>query len=241
MMTLYDMSYLSAAVYEPSYLLEDDVLPKTHNTWTLVDQFERGGIQLAAYAGKDREKVVAYRGTDEFVDWFTNADVRRRDLDGYTVHAGFYRRVDFLRTWIERQGRITMFTGHSLGGSCSLVSGQKYIAPVAAFSPAQCYRGRVPPTNALSVCDPSDLVPRLPLSPGWRIPGYVLVIPYEPVTRLGAHNMRRLARKIYDSPYANLEAGSPVVKSRSAKEPSVPLYENDVEAAIQYENPNADV
>lgn len=71
------------------------------------------------------EAVVAFRGTDDFADWFTNLDVAL-DAAG-EVHRGFaaaYASLqDQLRRALRHRGvRQVWITGHSLGGAMAVIA-----------------------------------------------------------------------------------------------------------------------
>jgi len=108
-----------------------------------VEQYERYGwkflfdahdVDSAARAviwEKSNACLVAFRGTQEKINWMKNLDVgRARQSDGSFAHKGFYEHtIETLRAGLEMFFQQTskcsmkkiILTGHSLGGACAIL------------------------------------------------------------------------------------------------------------------------
>ncbi|WP_019502938.1 lipase family protein [Pseudanabaena sp. PCC 6802] len=90
--------------------------------------FDKEGTQAFAIAN-DELAIVALRGSEEVIDWVTNAKFNLVDGMGGKVHQGFNQALtlvyaDIRQTITEFQdkGQSLWFTGHSLGGALATLA-----------------------------------------------------------------------------------------------------------------------
>lgn len=118
------LAQISSSVYSSG-----DKLETTLKDWglTQIEELSDGSI-FACVASNEKIVVVAFRGTDDAVDWLTNLDLLFVRLGTGFVHRGFYRSTT---TMVSRaveaakaQGaanKLIWITGHSLGGAMALL------------------------------------------------------------------------------------------------------------------------
>lgn len=102
-----------------------------------VVPFKTGHTSGYVAAG-DRDVVLAFRGTDDILDWIANLDFAQVDALGGRVHRGFYQALQSVWKQAaegldkvydkERKPRLWV-TGHSLGGAMAVLA-SKTIAPI---------------------------------------------------------------------------------------------------------------
>ncbi|MCC6510472.1 MAG: lipase family protein, partial [Pirellulaceae bacterium] len=136
--------------------------------------------------------IVAFRGTREILDWFTNLNVLARSTSFGSVHDGFYRALEMVRPQLERlieplltqPRRRLILTGHSLGGAlatlaaahwCSkfdVASVYTYGQPCVGFSSFQEHMKSQCDDRFYRFVNADDIVPRVP--PRYRHVGQLI-------------------------------------------------------------------
>lgn len=118
------LAQISSSVYSSG-----DKLETTLRDWGLTQIEELSdGSMFACVASNSTIVVVAFRGTDDAVDWLTNLDLLFVKLGTGFVHRGFRRSTDALVSRAveaaKAQGaakKLVWITGHSLGGAMALL------------------------------------------------------------------------------------------------------------------------
>ncbi|MEM6898511.1 MAG: S8 family serine peptidase [Pseudomonadota bacterium] len=109
----------------------------------LEDQWGRDTVVFASGRTKghvaigDEVVLVAFRGTDQIADWWSNFDVTpvESDIVGGGVHRGFLRSYDAVREMVKEaldvadpgQSKRLWFTVHSLGGALAVIAAMDHI------------------------------------------------------------------------------------------------------------------
>jgi hypothetical protein len=231
MITLLEVARCAKAAYEKADVPEE---------FRVVSTFD-DGLCEAVLLGRDDLRVVSVRGTDELKDWVDNASFMALTKMGeYRVQRGYHWRAIKLLHWLHGLDKVQVITGHSLGASVGLILNAAYAGPSVAmpFSPPHCYKGPVPFLRAVSIIDPSDIVPKLPLSREWRIPGAIFSLPYERSRWSDAHDMENMIKRIESGPFADLrffDVGGQLrvnrhVRHRDQIETGARFFENDRDA-----------
>jgi pimeloyl-ACP methyl ester carboxylesterase len=118
--------------------------------FTLVDALTRGS-NAAIVVDQSDLRIVAFRGTDECADWWTNLNILFRKAAWGRVHRGFCLAAE--RFWPDVQrhvrearsdGRRVWVTGHSLGGAIAVLAAGKLLADEADAVEGLCTFGQPP-------------------------------------------------------------------------------------------------
>jgi hypothetical protein len=118
------LAQISSSVYSSG-----DKLETTLSDWGLAQIEELSdGSMFACVASNEKVVVVAFRGTDDAVDWLTNFDILFVRLGAGFVHRGFHRSTAAMVSRAveaaKAQGaanKLIWITGHSLGGAMALL------------------------------------------------------------------------------------------------------------------------
>jgi hypothetical protein len=118
------LAQISSSVYSSGDKLETTL---SHWGLTQIEELSDGSI-FACVASNEKMVVVAFRGTDDAVDWLTNFDLLFLRLGTGVVHRGFYRSTTAMVSRAveaaKAQGaanKLIWITGHSLGGAMALL------------------------------------------------------------------------------------------------------------------------
>jgi triacylglycerol lipase len=108
--------------------------------------------------GNDRMILIAFRGTNERADWWSNLDILFRRSPLGWVHRGFLKATELF--WPELPKKISEFydnnqtiwiTGHSLGGALALLASIKLLIE-NKFKISGVYTFGQPPVGTLGFC-----------------------------------------------------------------------------------------
>lgn len=94
----------------------------------------KSSAQAALIEHKDY-LCMAFRGTDEVLDWLDNMNVLREEVLFGEFHKGFWKSVEDVwsamnsrcRALLREKKRPVFFTGHSLGGAMATIAAAIYI------------------------------------------------------------------------------------------------------------------
>lgn len=124
-----------AVLADIAYLVDDDVRRARFAAVGAVEVLSLDcsddGISglNASILRKDRDLIIAIRGSQEVLDWINNARMRKGRLEGALVHRGFRASARRLLSGLEGHGSLfgnydkIWFTGHSLGGAVAQITG----------------------------------------------------------------------------------------------------------------------
>lgn len=111
-----------------SYLNSKPDVQQIAEHWGLHVAFLAQGRDWGMVLWNDQLVLIAFRGTDEFRDWFTNLDLLPRRSPYGWIHRGFAKATD--RLWPQllpvmenamQHRQAVWLTGHSLGGAMAQV------------------------------------------------------------------------------------------------------------------------
>jgi len=136
--TLYDFNLVNALGCARAALLayEDETLGKqTSSRWGL-ERFKSFSYNqhFGIVMGNDKMILIAFRGTNERADWWSNLDILFRRSPLGWVPRGFLKAIELF--WPELPQKISEFydnnqtiwiTGHSLGGALALLASVKLL------------------------------------------------------------------------------------------------------------------
>lgn len=117
--------------------------------FTVVDALTRGPNAVIVVDHQDGLRIVAFRGTDEYADWWTNLNILLRKSAWGRVHRGFCLAAECF--WPEvhhhvregrSQGRRVWVAGHSLGGAIAVLAAAKLLAEDADTVAGLCTFGQ---------------------------------------------------------------------------------------------------
>ena len=122
---------LSAAVSSRLAYENPDKCRKTClNRWLFsAFKFIESGSTQCFVASNATLILVAFRGTEQVVDWLTNLNVLSTATRYGSVHRGFFDAFQSVRSMLENviepiaKGRKVVLTGHSLGGALATIAG----------------------------------------------------------------------------------------------------------------------
>lgn len=151
-----------------SMLAYDDAIPDTIKIESKLTS------TTAYFAQRKSIDIIAFRGTQQGRDWFTDAFVVPVPYAGRLCHGGFT--IAHKSVWKELEGMInwnkrTLICGHSLGGalaelSCALIHKKHPNLNLVTFGkPNTFFKGFKRPMeldNQISVVQGSDMVARVP-------------------------------------------------------------------------------
>jgi Lipase (class 3) len=147
-------------------------------------EFVQGGETQCFVASTDKAVVVAFRGTKELMDWFSNLNVLGTTTNYGTVHRGFHQAFtivrDRLRDLVDPliAGRKLLLTGHSLGGALATIAAAEwrnsypiasvytYGQPCVGGSAFQALMNDEFAGRFFRFVNADDIVPRVP--PGYK-------------------------------------------------------------------------
>ncbi len=173
-----DLSHLS---YEDRI----EVQRVCRDVWQLQNvSFVQGGETQCFVASTDKAVLVAFRGTKEVLDWFSNLNVLGTTTSYGTVHRGFLEAFKIVRNRLRDlidpliAGRKLLLTGHSLGGALATIAAAEWrgtydIASIYTFgqpcvggSAFQALMNNEFAGRFYRFVNADDIVPRVP--PGYK-------------------------------------------------------------------------
>lgn len=166
------------------------------------------GISQAMLVEHRDYLTLVFRGTDQPVDWLTNANLRTRATEYGDFHHGFYLAAtaiweplkSLLRDAQMRQNRPLFLTGHSLGGAMATVTAARLYSSAVPF--VAVYTFGQPMATAASSAD------RLRSAFGKRM--FRFQMNHDLVTRVPPPRVgfRHVGRKVYISGHGTLHVES---------------------------------
>ena len=124
-----------ARMSESAYLDDDKVNQEfKRNGFDSVLKVDSPFHTQVAYVGSSEDvAVVVFRGTDDTVDWFVNANMYLHELPAGEIHTGFSGAYGMLQSKIiaeldRLKPKHIWITGHSLGGAMALTCAVDMVA-----------------------------------------------------------------------------------------------------------------
>ena len=160
--TQYDFNLVNALGCACASLLayeNETVGEQTANEWGFnrFEPFSRNQ-HFGIVIGNDKMILIAFRGTNERADWWSNLDILfRRSALGW-VHRGFMKATELF--WPQLPQKISEFydnnqtiwiTGHSLGGALALLASVKLLIE-NKFKISGIYTFGQPPVGTSGFC-----------------------------------------------------------------------------------------
>lgn len=118
--------------------------------FALVESLTRGS-HAAIVLDRDDTRIVAFRGTDDRADWWTNLNILFRRTEWGIAHRGFCAATELF--WPEvhahvssatAKGRRVWLSGHSLGGAMATIAAARLLAGDARAINGLCTFGQPP-------------------------------------------------------------------------------------------------
>jgi len=122
----YALALASKLAYESEQQICIKLLEQGFNT-EFINEASTDTQLFIAHSGS--AVVIAFRGTEKFKDWLTNAGIDFRDTSHGLVHKGFDQALDSVWSQITKTlekihqyGQPLWITGHSLGGALAVLA-----------------------------------------------------------------------------------------------------------------------
>ncbi len=93
---------------------------------------ERDGISIVVFRGTQSNlKIDTRHSLEVMIDFWTDLDATRTRRKGVLIHSGFYKALD--EVWdalsTEIEGKLVIFTGHSLGAALATIAAFRHPYP----------------------------------------------------------------------------------------------------------------
>jgi triacylglycerol lipase len=118
--------------------------------FVLRDSLERRS-HAAIVLDRDDVRIVAFRGTDEAADWWTNLNILFRRTAWGIAHRGFWDATDLFWPGVQRhvqdavvEGRRVWLSGHSLGGAMATIASARLLCENERAVDGLCTFGQPP-------------------------------------------------------------------------------------------------
>ena len=122
----YALAFASKLAYQSEDQIYIKLLEQGFNT-EFINEVSTDTQLFIAHNGS--AIVIAFRGTEKFKDWLTNAGIDFRDTSYGLVHKGFDHALDSVWSQIttalekiQQYGQPLWITGHSLGGALAVLA-----------------------------------------------------------------------------------------------------------------------
>lgn len=118
--------YLSQVLCELSALAYKNEIKAPILGFTSVQKYEHDNACVYVFKN-EKTLVLAFRGSNDIHDWFSNVHITPVDTARGTIHSGFYSEYQKLSPLFESDlinagSRTVFLTGHSLGGALAVIT-----------------------------------------------------------------------------------------------------------------------